>query len=85
MISHLKSIGYKPTVGDSFTGDTPLFIKYNDTGFIDIKPISELINEEYINKDILGREYDYSKKDYSFIKDKKMQKYVKNSYLCQYS
>ena len=58
---------YKPIVGDSFTGDTPLFIKDNKTELIDIKPISELINEEYLNKDILGREYDYSKKDYKVL------------------
>lgn len=67
MISHFNSIGYKPIVGDSFTGDTPLFIKDNKTGLIDIKPISELINEEHINKDVLGREYDYSVKDYKIL------------------
>jgi DNA polymerase elongation subunit (family B) len=34
MISHFKSIGYEPIVGDSFTADTPLFIKYNISGCI---------------------------------------------------
>ena len=67
MIYHFTKIGYKPIVGDSFTGDTPLFIKYNDSGLIDIKPISELINEEQINIDALGREYDYSKKEYKVL------------------
>ena len=54
MISHFSTISakfgldderynYTPIVGDSFTGDTPLFIKYNNTGLIDIKPIEELI------------------------------------------
>ena len=67
MIGWFTNIGYKPLVGDSFTGDTPLFIKDNKTGLIDIKPISELMNDEYINKDVLGREYDYSKKDYKVL------------------
>lgn len=59
-----EGYGYRPLVGDSFTGDTPLFIKYKDTGFIDIKPISELIDEEETEIDELGREYDYSKKNF---------------------
>ena len=67
MIGWFTKLGYKPLVGDSFTGDTPLFIKDNKTDLIDIKPISELINNEYINKDVLGREYDYSKKDYKVL------------------
>ena len=55
---------YKPIVGDSFTGDTPLYIKYKHDGCIDIQPISELINENAVEVDALGREYDYSKKPY---------------------
>ena len=66
MISHFKKIGYEPIVGDSFTSDTPLFIKY-DNDLIDIKPISWLINEEKIETDSLGREYDYSKKHYKVL------------------
>ena len=64
MIYMFNKWGYKPIVGDSFTGDTPLFIKYKDTGYIDIKPIDELIDENKINIDELGREYDYSTKPY---------------------
>lgn len=64
MIYYFNSHGYKPIVGDSFTPDTPLFIKYKDSGLIDIKPIEELIDVSSINTDALGREYDYSKKDY---------------------
>ena len=64
MISHFNNIGYKPIVGDSFTGDTPLFIKYKDNNCIDIKPVSEIINENSIKIDGLGREYDYSEKPY---------------------
>lgn len=67
MISHFTNIGYTPIVGDSFTGDTPLFIKYNDTGLIDIKPIKSLIDEEQIQIDGLGREYDYSSKPYKVL------------------
>lgn len=67
MISHFAKLGYEPIVGDSFTPDTPVFIKYNNNGWIDIKPISELINEDEIKVDELGREYDYSKKDYKVL------------------
>lgn len=65
MIYYLKNIGYDPIVGDSFTGDTPLFIKYDDTNFIDIKPIEELIGKT--ETDALGREYDTSEKPYSVL------------------
>ena len=66
MISHFTNIGYTPIVGDSFTSDTPLFIKYNND-LIDIKPINELINEKSVNVDELNREYDYSKKQYKVL------------------
>lgn len=65
MIYHFSKIGYEPIVGDSFTADTPLFIKYDISGKIDIKPISELIGETEI--DALGREYDTSKKPYKVL------------------
>lgn len=67
MIGWFTNLGYKPLVGDSFTGDTPLFIRDKKTKLIDIKPISELMNEEYINKDVLGREYDCSEKNYEVL------------------
>ena len=67
MISWFRNLGYRPLVGDSFSPDTPLFIKYNKTGLIDIKPISQLIDETRIQKDVLGREYDYSKKEYKVL------------------
>lgn len=67
MISHFTNIGYTPIVGDSFTSDTPLFIKYDSTGLIDIKPIGEMIDENKINIDILNREYDYSEKGYKVL------------------
>lgn len=62
-----KEYNYVPVVGDSFTSDTPVFIKYNSNDYIDIKPISELINENSINIDQFGREYDYSKKNYKVL------------------
>ena len=64
MISYFKKLNYEPIVGDSFTEDTPVFIKYIKDGSIDIKPISELIEESQIQTDILGREYDCSRKPY---------------------
>ena len=67
LINHFTNIGYIPIVGDSFTEDTPLFIKYNKTNDIDIVPISKLINEKKIKKDKLGREYDISKKDFKVL------------------
>ncbi len=67
MISHFKNIGYDPIVGDSVTGDTPLFVKYNDSGFIDIKPISEIMDDKSVEIDTLGREYDYSDKPYKVL------------------
>lgn len=65
-----KEYAYQPIVGDSFTGDTPLFIKYkkdydfNKAGWIDIKPVSEIFDEDCSEIDGLGREYDYSEKPY---------------------
>lgn len=67
MIKTFSDLGYKPIVGDSFTGDTPLFIKYDDSGMIDIVPIEELINEKEIKVDALGREYDVSEKPYKVL------------------
>lgn len=79
MISHFSTLGsfntdtpnddynYHPIVGDSFTGDTPVFIKYDNTNLIDIKPISELIDIDNIDKDVLGREYDTTEKNYSVL------------------
>lgn len=67
MISHFTKLGYEPVVGDSVTGDTPLFIRWEKNNLIDIKPISEIINEAQIKVDNLGREYDYSEKPYEVL------------------
>ena len=73
MISHFTKLGYTPIVGDSFTEDTPLFIRYNNVddetsyGMIDIKPIGKLIDESRIEIDALGREYDRSEKSYQVL------------------
>lgn len=67
MISHFHKLGYTPIVGDSVVGDTPLFIKYKGTGFIDIKPISEIMNYESAETDYLGRKYDSTEKPYQVL------------------
>lgn len=67
MISHFAKLGYEPIVGDSFTNDTPLFIKYHKNNLIDIKQIDELINIDKIKIDKFGREYDTSEKDYDVL------------------
>lgn len=67
MICHFTKLGYEPVVGDSVTGDTPLFIRWKKNNLIDIKPISEIINEVQIKVDNLGREYDYSEKPYEVL------------------
>lgn len=64
MISHFTNIGYTPIVGDSFTGDTPLFIKYKNTDLIDIVPIDWIMNIKETEIDALGREYDKSTKNF---------------------
>lgn len=64
---HFMKKGYKPIVGDSVTGDTPLFIKYKDNGFVDIKPISEIFSTENSSIDEYGREYDMSVKPYKVL------------------
>lgn len=65
LIRYFEGIGYQAIVGDSVTGDTPLFVRYPD-GNIDIKPISELFSDEY-GVDEYGREYDMSEKDYEVL------------------
>ena len=62
-----KDYNYSPIVGDSVTGDTPLFIRWKKNNLIDIKPISEIINEAQVQIDSLGREYDYSEKPYEVL------------------
>ena len=67
MIYYFNNLGYSPIVGDSFTPDTPLFIKWKDSGLIDILPVSLLINEHKVEIDGLGREYDYSSKPFEVL------------------
>ena len=67
MISWFTNLGYEPVVGDSFTGDTPLFVKGDDDGMIDIVPIRELMDEDKVETDALGREYDRSVKPYKVL------------------
>lgn len=83
MISHLSTIGdkyfphlpeeerkkynYIPIVGDSVSGDTPLFTRDKITNEIDIMPIESMIDEKYVKKDALNREYDSSEKPYQAL------------------
>jgi hypothetical protein len=67
MIYHFNNLGYKPIVGDSFTPDTPLFIRWKGSGLIDILPVEALINPYAIKVDELGREYDYSEKPFEVL------------------
>ena len=67
MIYYFNNLGYKPIVGDSFTPDTPLFIRWKDSELIDILPVEALINPFAIKVDELGREYDYSEKPWEVL------------------
>lgn len=78
MLHHFTNLGYQGIVCDSVTEDTPLFIKYNESGMIDIKAISEMISEDDIITDILGRERDFSNKKYKVLS---RSGWVKPSYI----
>ena len=67
MISHFTNIGYTPIVGDSVTEDTPLFIKEKDTNLINILSIGQVFDPFNAKIDELGREYDYSPKNYQVL------------------
>ena len=67
MIWHFKKIGYTPVVGDSFTSDTPIFVKYDGSDEIAILPISSLVSKQDIQVDELGREYDASSKPFTVL------------------
>ena len=66
MIKHFTDLGYMPIVGDSFTGDTPVFIKYNN-GLVDIVPIESIFSKQNASTDALEREYDMSIKNYRVL------------------
>ena len=67
LIAWFNRLGYKPIVGDSVTGDTPLFVRYKDSGEIFIMPISDVINDGKVETDYLGRQYDYSSKEFQVL------------------
>lgn len=67
MIYRFSTLGYQPIVGDSFTSDTPLFVRWKESGLIDILPVESLINPFAIKIDGLGREYDYSEKPWEVL------------------
>lgn len=65
MLKWFTDLGYEGIVCDSVTGDTPLFVKFNKTNMISIKPISELFVSDGIESG--DRERDYSEKDYKVL------------------
>ena len=64
---HFTNIGYTPIVGDSVTEDTPLFVKEKDTNLINILSFGQIFNSFNAKIDELGREYDYSPKNYQVL------------------
>lgn len=67
MIKHFTGLGYTPIVGDSFTLDTPIFVKYDRNNLIDIIPISNIFNSKVCNIDAFGREYDITEKSFTVL------------------
>lgn len=57
MINHFKSLGYEPIVGDSFTEDTPVFVRLKGTNMVQIMPVKNLFDNNRAMIDALGREY----------------------------
>ena len=66
MISHFRSIGYEPIVGDSVTYDTPILVKGEDNR-IDIIPICDLFNENEAVEFNKEQYRDFSKKNYKVL------------------
>ena len=66
MISHFKSIGYEPIVGDSVTYDTPILVRGEDKR-IDIVPICDIFNNNEAIE--FGEEQyrDFSHKNYEVL------------------
>jgi len=65
MVKFFMTLGFKPLVGDSVTFDTPIYIKYKNSGEIDILPICDIFNE--ITFDIDGQQRDFSDKDFKIL------------------
>lgn len=65
MVKFFKDKGFRPLVGDSVTKDTPVYIKYDKTGLIDVLPICDLFKEATI--DIDGQERDFTTRNYKIL------------------
>lgn len=61
-----EKYGFRPLVGDSVTYDTPVYIKYKDTGYIAIKAISDMFNENSLFIDNEGLR-DFEEKPYQVL------------------
>lgn len=62
LLSHFEKLSYIGVVGDSVTGDTPLFVKNNETGNISIIPIANLFDESLSCNEGIGRSYSFPEK-----------------------
>jgi hypothetical protein len=58
---------YLPVVGDSVTYDTPILIKYNKDGSIDIKPICDLFNSAKATEFNEEQWRDFTKKNFKVL------------------
>ena len=65
MIRFFADRGFRPLVGDSVTAETPIYIKWEEDGMIDILPVSDIFEEVTI--DIDGQQRDFSKKPFKVL------------------
>jgi DNA polymerase elongation subunit (family B) len=65
MIRFMRDKGFKALVGDSVTAETPIYIKWEEDGMIDILPVSDIFEEVTI--DIDGQQRDFSKKPFKVL------------------
>jgi len=62
MVKHFwEKHGFRPLVGDSVTGRTPIYIKYKESGLIDIVPIQDVFDKN------TNGERDFTKKDFLIL------------------
>jgi DNA polymerase elongation subunit (family B) len=62
-----EKYGFRALVGDSITGRTPIYIKYNNTGEIDISPVRDIFSNYGEIIKINGQERDFNEKDFKVL------------------
>lgn len=67
MIYYFSNLGYNAIVGDSFTKDTPMFIKWDCDDSIEIVKVEDIFDADKSEIDSFGREYDYTKKGFKVL------------------